>query len=121
MLENLQTLAVRLQRFGFVFNLIALAALIYGISALLLSTSQEQDKGFIPAIIVFTWAMLARSFVNLFRHLPGPPDTKMKFVTRVKARAMRLVYYGFLVLFASATGFLILTSWQLSSAWRMMY
>ena len=121
MLDKLQKIALALRPLSRVFLIVALLALAYGIYVLLVSSSQADDLGLIPALILFTWATMARSFIRLFAQVPVQAQSEMKFVTRVKTRLSRFVYYCFLLLFVIATGFLLLTSWQLSSAWRMMY
>jgi hypothetical protein len=121
MLDKLQKLALLLRPLSRVFLILAILALSYGIYVLLVSRSQSDDLGLIPALMLFTWATMARSFIGLFAHVPPRAEQEMKFVTRIKARLSRALYYCFLTLFAIATGFLLLTTWQLSSAWRMMY
>lgn len=121
MLNKLQKIALLLRPFRPVFLVLAILSLGYGVYVLLVSSSQADDLGLIPALIVFTWATMAGSFANLFAHVPPPAAKEVKFLMRIKARVSRAPYYCFLVLFLIATGFLLLTSWQLSSAWRMMY
>lgn len=121
MLDKLQKIALALRPLRRVFLILAILALGYGIYVLLVSRSQADDLGLIPALILFTWAMMAHSFVSLFAHVPAGAGKETKLGMRIKARLSRASYYCFLILFAIATGFLLLTSWQLSSAWRMMY
>lgn len=121
MLDKLQKIALSLRPLSFALLIIAIVSLGYAVYVLLVSSSQEDDLTLIPALILFTWATMARSFVSLFAHVPARARAEMKFVTRLKARASRIPYYCFLVLFVVATGFLLLTSWHLFSAWRMMY
>ncbi len=121
MLDKLQRIAKLLRPLSPVFLILATLALGYGIYVLLASSSQAEDLGLIPALILFTWATMAHSFINLFAHVPARVQNEMKFALRIRTRLSRFPYYCFLVLFVIATGFLLLTSWQLSSAWRMMY
>lgn len=121
MLDKLQKIALTLRPLRHVFLLLAILTLGYGVYILLVSRTQDDDLGLIPALILFTWATMALSFVNLFAHVPPPAEQEMKFSKKIKTRVSRALYYFFLVLFVIATGFLLLTSWQLSSAWRMMY
>lgn len=121
MLDKLQKIAITLRPLRRVFLILAILALGYGIYVLLVSSSQAEDLGLIPALILFTWSLMARSFVTLFAHVPPRAGQGMKFAKRIRARWSRFPYYCFLVLFLIATGFLLVTSWQLSSAWRMMY
>lgn len=121
MLDKLQKIALTLRPLRHVFLLVALLALGYGVYVLAVSSSQADDLGLIPALILFTWATMAHSFVSLFAHVPASVGQELKLVKRIKAGLARAPYYGFLILFVIATGFLVLTSWQLSSAWRMMY
>lgn len=121
MLDKLQKIALSLRPLSSALLIIALVALGYAVYVLLASRSQEDDLYLIPALVLFTWATMARSFISLFVHVPARASNEKKFVTRLKACISRIPYYCFLVLFVVATGFLLLTSWQLSSAWRMMY
>ena len=121
MLDKLQRIALVLRPISRLFLIVAILALGYGIYVLLASSSQADDLGLIPALIAFTWATMARSFISLFAHVPPRAQSDMKLALRIRARLSRFPYYCFLVLFVIATGFLLLTSWQLSSAWRMMY
>ena len=121
MLEKSQKIALALRPFSRVFLILAILALGYAIYVVLVSSSQADDLGLIPALILFTWTAMARSFVTLFAHVPPRAGREMKFVMRIKARLSRVLYYCFLALFVVATSFVLLTSWQLSSAWRIMY
>lgn len=121
MLDQLQKIAFVLRPLSRVFLILAVLGLGYGVYVLLASRSQADDLGLIPALMLFTWATMARSFISLFAHVPARASKEAKFVKRITARLSRLPYYCFLVLFVIATVFLLLTSWQLSSAWRMMY
>lgn len=121
MLERLQQIAISLKPLSPAFLALAILSLAFGIYVLLSSSSQTDDMALIPAIMLFTWATMARSFTVLFFHVPARASKEMKFVMRLKVSLRRIPYYCFLVLFAAATLFLIITSWQLSSAWRMMY
>ena len=121
MLDKLQKIAHALRPLKRALLSLAVLALGYGIYVVLASSSQAEDLGLIPALILFIWATMASSFISLFARVPPRAAQQMKFVTRVKARFSRVLYYCFLVLFVIATGFVLLTSWQLSSAWRMMY
>jgi len=121
MLDKLQKIALALRPLSRVFLIVAMLGLCFGVYVLLVSSSQADDLYLIPALILFTWATMARSFVNLFAHVPLRASNEMAFSKRVKTRLSRALYYCFFLLFAIATGFLLLTSWQLSSAWRMMY
>jgi len=121
MLEKLQNIAIILRPFRTGFLILAALSVAYGLNVLLTSDSQAEDIALIPSFVLFAWATMAHSFTNLFAQLPVPPREEMKIVMRVKARVLRLLYYGFLTMFALASGFLLITSWQLFSAWRMMY
>lgn len=121
MLDKLQKIALALRPFRRIFLILAIVGLVYGVYVVLVSSSQADDLGLIPAFILFTWAMMARSFIDLFAHVPHRAQKEMRFGMRIRALLSRVLYYCFLGLFVIATGFLVLTSWQLSSAWRMMY
>ncbi len=121
MLERLQALAIRFSRLGPFFALLAACALMLGVYVLLTSGDQSDDVALIPAFMLFTWAMMARSFISIFAHVPAKALRDAGFWQRFKLAVQRGVYYGFVTLFAVATIFLLLSSWQLSSVWRMMY
>lgn len=121
MLDKLRKIALAIRPLSRLFLILAILGLGYGVYVLLVSRSQADDLGLIPAVMLFTWAMMARSFISLFAHVPRSAQKEMKFLKRMKAQLARAPYYCFLILFVIATGFLLLTSWQLSSAWRMMY
>lgn len=121
MLERLQSLAQRLSWTAPWCLMFAIAGLGLAASALFLSTSEAEDARMIPGVLLFVWGLMARSFLQLFARVPSRPDAGARVVTRVKVALHRSVYYIFLCLFAMAGLFLVITSWQLSSAWRMMY
>ncbi len=121
MLERLQAIAVRFNRLRPFLLVLAVCGLSLGLYVLLTSSDQGDDVALIPAFMLFTWATMARSFVTIFAHVPVKADKDAGFWKRFKLGAQRAVYYGFMALFAVATIFLLLSSWQLSSVWRMMY
>ena len=121
MLERLQAIAVRFNKFRHFLLVLAVCGLSLGVYVLLTSSDQADDAALIPAFMLFTWATMARSFVIIFAHVPSRAAKGASFWQRFKLRAERGVYYGFMTLFALATFFLLLSSWQLSSVWRMMY
>ena len=121
MLDKLQNMARSFRSLSPALLVLAVLALAYGIYVLLSSNSQADDMALIPSLILFTWATLAHAFLSLFAYVPPRATKEMRFVMKVKVGLRRIPYYCLLVLFVTATGFLLLTSWQLSGAWRMMY
>jgi len=100
---------------------IAACGLVLGVYVLLTSNDQADDAALIPAFMLFTWATMARSFIGIFTNVPRQTPAGSGLWQRCKLAVQRGVYYGFVALFAVATVFLLLSSWQLSSVWRMMY
>lgn len=121
MLERMQSIALRFQSLRPYLLVVALAALFGGVYVLLTDNNLVDDVALIPAFMLFTWATMARSFITIFALVPVRVSTQAGLFLRLKVWLRRGVYYIFLVLFALATAFLLLSTWQLSSVWRMMY
>lgn len=121
MLERLNRIAINLQGLKPYLLILAVLSLVAGVYVLLSSANQSDDRYLIPAFILFTWAVMARSFITLFFHVPSKATTTAGWWERCKIACTRGIYYGFLALFAISSAFLILGSWQLGSVWRMMY
>lgn len=100
--------------------LLSLVGLGIAVIALALTDTELGDVGMIPGLLLFVWALMARSFLNLFSSVPAPALAAASVLTRVRRALHRGLYHVFLYLFMLATGFLLLTSWKLISAWRMM-
>lgn len=121
MLERLQGMAIRFRKLGPYLLVLAICALCVGVYALLTSNDHADDAALIPAFMLFTWATMARSFIVIFTHVPEKTLADAGFWLHMKVAVKRGIYYGFFLLFAVATAFLLLSTWQLSSVWRMMY
>ncbi|MCB1666124.1 MAG: hypothetical protein KDI28_10105 [Pseudomonadales bacterium] len=120
MLETLQRLVQRFLWARPWCLLLSLVGLGIVVRALALTDTEVGDGGMIPGLLLFVWALMARSFLNLFAGVPAPALAGAGFVTRVKVALHRGLYHVFLYLFMLVTAFLLLTSWKLFGAWRMM-
>jgi hypothetical protein len=121
MLETLQGIARRWQRTRPLLLLGALLALAAALRVLLTSSSQAEDIYLIPALLLFLWCLMLHAFLSLFAHVPPPAVTALPWRQRMVARSRRAFHYLFLLLFALLSLGLLLASWQLAGAWRMMY
>jgi len=121
MLERLNRIAINLQGLKPYLLILAVLSLGAGVYVMLSSANQSDDRYLIPAFILFTWAVMARSFIILFFHVPSKAEATDGLWARGKVACKRGVYYGFFALFAVSSLFLVFGSWQLSSVWRMMY
>lgn len=121
MLERLQELARRYLRAR--PWMLALAVLSLGAGTWILMTSgdQAEDVAFIPAMLLFAWAIMLHSFLNLFAHVPPRVEPGRKFGMQLTARLKRGVYYMFAVLMAVVSLLLLVTTLQMLGAWRAMY
>jgi hypothetical protein len=120
MLETLQGIARRWRRMRPVLLLGALLALGAAVRVLLTSSTQAGDIYLIPALLLFLWCLMLHAFLSLFAQVP-PPVTPLPWRQRMLARGRRAFHYLFLLLFALLSLGLLLASWQLAGAWRMMY
>jgi hypothetical protein len=121
MLETLQGIARRWQRTRPLLLLGALLALAAALRVLLTSSSQAEDIYLIPALLLFLWCLMLHAFLSLFAQVPPPAVTALPWRQRMVARSRRAFHYLFLLLFALLSLGLLLASWQLAGAWRMMY
>jgi hypothetical protein len=103
--------------------LLVLALLSFGalLAVLLTSATQAEDVYLIPALVLFLWCIMLHAFLSLFAQVPAPVVTTLPWRERMLMRCKRTFYYLFLCLFAALSALLLLTSWQLAGAWRMMY
>ncbi len=121
MLERMCHIARRLQPVrGLLALLMALAVLNVG-RVLLISASDAEDVALIPSVLLFVWALLGLAFIQMFSHVPPAAHRQDRFLMRVRRASFRALYYAFVLLFVLTSAFLLLTTWQLISAWRMMY
>lgn len=121
MLERLQGWARRFA--GARPWLLVLALLSLSGCAWIVMTSGNQagDVALIPNMLLFAWATMVHSFLNLFAQVPAGVVPGMKFASRFKARFKRSAYYLFAILMAVVSLLLIVTTLQMASAWRTMY
>jgi len=103
--------------------LLGLALLSFGavVAVLITSADQAGDVYLIPALVLFLWCIMLHAFLTLFAEVPQPVVTTLPWRARILMRAKRMFYHLFLGLFALLSALLLLTSWQLAGAWRMMY
>jgi len=120
MLETLQGIARRWQRTRPLLLLGALLALAVALWVLLTSSTQAGDIYLIPALLLFLWCLMLHAFLSLCAQVP-PPATPLPWRQRMLGRARGAFHYLFLLLFALLSLGLLLASWQLAGAWRMMY
>ncbi len=121
MLETLQGIARRWQRTRPWLLLGALLALAAALRVLLTSSTQAGDIFLIPALLLFLWCLMLHAFLSLFAQVPPHPVTALPWRQRMLGKARRAFHYLFLLLFALLSLGLLLASWQLAGAWRMMY
>ena len=121
MLETLQGIARRWQRTRPLLLLGAVLALAAALRVLLTSSTQAGDIYLIPALLLFLWCLMLHAFLSLFAHVPSRPVTALPWRQSILARGRRAFHYLFLLMFALLSLGLLLASWQLAGAWRMMY
>lgn len=121
MLEILQGHARRWRAMRPVLLVLALLSLGAALAVLLRSTDQAGDLYLIPSIVLFLWCLMLYAFLSLFAQVPAPAVMSLPWRRRMLLRWRRAFYYLFLVLFIALCLLLLLTSWQLAGAWRMMY
>jgi len=121
MLERVKRIAICLTPIRKWVLLLALVAL--GAMAYVLSTSQTQaeDIYLIPTLVLFIWSLTVYSFLGVFSNIPPLAISGETFLRRLALRARRFFYYVLLAVFGGISLFLVVTSWQLAGAWRMMY
>ena len=121
MLERLQELARRFV--GARPWMFALAVLSLGAATWILITSGDQadDIALIPAMLLFAWATMLNSFLNLFAHVPPRVQHGGKFGKQLTARLKRGAYYMFATMMAVMSVLLLVTTLQMLGAWRTMY
>lgn len=121
MLERMQEHALRWRAVRPLLVVLALLSLAAGLRVLLTSADQAGDAYLIPAIVLFLWCLMLHAFLSLFAHIPPPAVMTLPWRKRIIARCKRGFYTAFLWAFAALTALLLITSWQLAGAWRMMY
>lgn len=121
MLENLQELARRYMRARPWMLVLTMLSLIAATWILMTSGDQAEDIAFIPAMLLFAWATMFHSFLNLFAHVPPRPEPGGRFGKQLTARLKRGAYYMFAVLMAVVSLLLLVTTLQMLGAWREMY
>jgi hypothetical protein len=121
MLEQMQGYARRWMALRPVLLVVAVLALGAALRILLTSVDQAGDVYLIPALVLFLWCIMLHAFLTLFARVPPPAVTTLPWRQRMLMRCRRVFYYLFLGLFAVLSALLLLTSWQLAGAWRMMY
>lgn len=121
MLERLKRIAVRLapiRKWVLLLAIVALGAIAYVLST---SQTQAEDIYLIPTLVLFIWSLTVYSFLGVFSNIPPMPISGQTLLRRLLMRVKRFFYYVLLTLFAAMSLFLVITSWQLAGAWRMMY
>lgn len=121
MLERLQQLAHRYAMAKPWLLLLALLSVGYCGYTVVSSESAADDMLLIPSLLLFIWATMLHSFLNLFAVVPIPAQPGAKGLKRFKARCQRGAYQLFAVLIILLTLALVVTTLQLAGAWRMMY
>jgi len=121
MLEQMQGYARRWMALRPVLLVVAVLALGAALRILLTSVDQAGDVYLIPALVLLLWCIMLHAFLTLFARVPPPVVTTLPWRQRMLMRCRRVFYYLFLGLFAVLSALLLLTSWQLAGAWRMMY
>jgi hypothetical protein len=121
MLERLKRLAIRLAPIRQLILLLAFLALIAMAYVLATSGTQAEDIYLIPSLVLFIWALTVYSFLGIFSSISPMPISGQTLLRRLLMRVKRFFYYLLLALFAAMSLFLVVTSWQLAGAWRMMY
>jgi len=120
-LERLQELARRYMKARPWMLVLATLSLGAGTWILMTSGDQADDIAFIPVMLLFAWATMLHSFLNLFAHVPPHVQPGGKFGNRLTARLKRGAYYLFAILMAVVSLLLLVTTLQMLSAWRAMY
>lgn len=121
MLERMQGHARRWSAVRPVLLIAAVLALAAALRILLTSVDQAGDVYLIPALVLFLWCIMLHAFLTLFAQVPPPVVTALPWRRRMLMRCRRAFYHLFLGSFAVLSALLLLTSWQLAGAWRMMY
>jgi len=121
MLERMQGHARRWRALRPLLLALAMLSLAAGLGVLLTSNNQAGDAYLIPTIVLFLWCLMLHAFLSLFAHVPPPAVMTLPWRPRMMARCKRGFYTLFLWTFAALTALLLITSWQLAGAWRMMY
>jgi hypothetical protein len=121
MLERLKRLAIRLAPIRQLILLLAFLALIAMAYVLATSGTQAEDIYLIPSLVLFIWSLTVYSFLGIFSGISPTPISGQTLLRRLLMRVKRFFYYLLLALFAAMSLFLVVTSWQLAGAWRMMY
>lgn len=121
MLEKLQELARRYMGARPWMLVLALLSLCSAVWILMTSDRQAEDVGLIPAMLLFAWATMFHSFLNLFACVPPQAVAEENFGKRLTAIFKRGAYYMFAFLMALVTLLLVVTTLQMLGAWRTMY
>lgn len=121
MLERMQGHALRWRGMRPVLLVVAVLSLVAAVRVLLTSVDQAGDVALIPSLVLFLWCVMLHAFLTLFAQVPAPPATHLSWGRRMLMRCKRAFHYVFLAVFAVLSALLLLTSWQLVGAWRMMY
>ena len=121
MLTRLQQFAIRLRPARHLLLVIAAMAFCGAAYTLVTSRSQAEDLYFIPLLALFAWALMLYAFAMLFLRVPPMPEPGVKFLARVRVRLQRSAYWILAVTMLGVSGFLLLTTWQLATTWRMTY
>src|SRR5690606_1981672 len=111
----------RLRPLRHLWLLVAALAFLGAASILVTSRSQAEQLYFIPLIALFAWAMTLYAFAMLFAQVPPPPQSGMRWRLRIKVHLQRAGYWVMAVVMLMVSAFLLLTTWQLATAWRLMY
>ena len=121
MLERMQGVARRWSAVRPLLLVVAVLSLGAAMRVVLTAVDRAGDVYLIPALVLFLWCVMLHAFLSLFAQVPGPVVTTLPWRRRMLMRCKRAFYYLFLGMFAVLSALLLLTSWQLAGAWRMMY
>lgn len=121
MLTRLQGIATRLRPARHLLLVTAALALCGAGYILVTSRTQAGDLYVIPLMTLFAWSAMLYAFAMLFMHVPPEPEPGMKLLRRCRIRIKRAGYWIIAVAMLLVSAFLVATTWQLATAWRMTY